>query len=354
MKVTIAPDFANLLPPLTAEELAILTANIEADPNHERMPPVILWKHKNILVDGHNQYKIRSKLNLKIKFAYIDPDTQDEALRYALDVQFGRRNLSESQRAIAYAKLPHHTHGGDRKTDQVAQVPLENIANLAGKAGVSERTMRDAIKVADTAPQKIVDAVAAGEIKVKDAASTLELTPKEQLAALTKKRKGEAKTLKQAAAKKQNGKVSGGASFNPAELESDRGPAPQKDEWDAPIQKHAAKAFEAVPRFNEIVKKLREAARLYADLCKMDGGQFLQTCSLDTTGGFKHSGITNAIRDLQASRPAHTLCPYSFNENFTHSKDCLLCHGLNWVPAIKGDRVPERLVKLAKKSACSR
>lgn len=256
MKVSIAPDFANLLPPLTAEEIAILTANCQADPNHERLPPIILWKHKNILVDGHNQYQIRTKLKLKTKFAYIDPETRDEALRYALDVQFGRRNLSASQRAMAYAKLPHNTHGGDRKADQET---ISSLENLAEKAGVGVSTMKAAIKVADNSPPEIVKAVAAGEAKATDAVAVLELSPKEQLAALAAKRKGKAKTLR-------------GAAFDPEQLEKQpaRQQTPKKSgkpvitkENRTDAQKHLGgliRALKALDIYDEFVQSLSAIA----------------------------------------------------------------------------------------------
>lgn len=267
----------------------------------------------------------------------------DAAIQAKKKIGVDERNGNRAE-AIAFACGANASHGLRRtNADKRRSVALA----LSAFPNDSNRKIADMCGVGDTLVHEIRDAQ---QVPLKGTCH--KTTEKTRVGRDGKEYKSSAKKTEKAA--EPNGKISSGVTFNPSELESDRDPAPKKDEWDAPIQKHAAKAFETVPRFNEIIKKLREAARLYADLCKLDGGQFLQTCSLDTTGGFKHSGITNAIRDLQASRPAHTLCPYSFNENFTHSKDCLLCHGLNWVPAIKGDRVPERLVKLAKKSACSR
>ncbi len=198
MKVSVAPDFESLLPALSDAELAQLEQNCLDDPKHETMPPVILWgNHKNTIVDGHNQNRIRTKNNLKIKYQQRDFDTRDEAKRFALDVQFGRRNLDASQRAIAYAKLPRNSHGGERKADQVANLPLDKLAE---SAGVSKRTMQDAAKVVDNAPAAIVKAVQAGDVKVSDAAAIAELPKAEQTAALKAVKQGKAKTLRAATA----------------------------------------------------------------------------------------------------------------------------------------------------------
>lgn len=200
MKVTIAADFRDLLTAHTPEELAQLEANCLADPDHEQMPPIILWGNQNnTIIDGHNQNRIREKHRLKIRYAKLDFDTRDEAMRHALDVQFGRRNSDASQRAMAYTKLDRNEHGGNRKVDdpdQAANLPLEILAE---KAGVSERTMRAAANVVDHAAAAIIKSVESGESTVSDAASILELTKAEQVAALTAKRKGKAKTLKAAA-----------------------------------------------------------------------------------------------------------------------------------------------------------
>src|SRR3990172_11857946 len=105
MQVTIAPDFATLLPPLSAEELAQLEANLRANP--DRFPPVAIWSnHKNTILDGHNQYRLRMKLRMKVVYSKHEFESRDEALRWALEQQLGRRNMTPSQMAMYIAKFP--------------------------------------------------------------------------------------------------------------------------------------------------------------------------------------------------------------------------------------------------------
>lgn len=177
MKVSIAPDFEHLLPALADAELSQLEENCKADPAHERMPPVVIWSNqKNTIIDGHNQHRIREKLRLKIKYAKLEFETRDEAYQYALDVQFGRRNLSASQRAIAYAKLPRKTVGKPSANG----AKLRSIEELAQKASVSPRTMDDAVKVVDTAPAKVVKDVEAGKKSVSAAVKESRESAKEK------------------------------------------------------------------------------------------------------------------------------------------------------------------------------
>ncbi|WNC88797.1 hypothetical protein RI103_13920 [Paraburkholderia sp. FT54] len=57
-----------------------------------------------------------------------------------------RRHLTPGQHAAIVAAatnwLEAQTHGGDRKSAQVATLPLDTIADRAAKSGASERTQR--------------------------------------------------------------------------------------------------------------------------------------------------------------------------------------------------------------------
>ncbi len=55
------------------------------------------------------------------------------------------------------------THGGDRKKDQVATLPLETIKQRSAESGASERTQRMADKVAKADPD-LAKQVAHGEV----------------------------------------------------------------------------------------------------------------------------------------------------------------------------------------------
>lgn len=81
-----------------------------------------------------------------------------------------RRHLTESQRAMAAAKIATATHGGDRKSDQAANLPLDiphvSQAKAAELLNVSERTVRAAKAVQANGTPELIEAVDAGEVTV--------------------------------------------------------------------------------------------------------------------------------------------------------------------------------------------
>jgi hypothetical protein len=248
MLVKIDPEFQHLLPPHTPEELEQLKENCKADPWHEIMPPVQIWENGGgIVLDGHNQLRIREELGLGVKKAFLDFKSREEALQYAISVQLGRRNLDASQRAILYARYPRFAHGGDRRSgDQPANLPLEQLAKTAG---VSERTMRSAAKVADLGIQSIVDGVRTGTFSASDAAKVITLPEKVQKD-LVEAAKQMGTTLSQAR------RISGGITFDPAELDRAPGSKPPKNGSSVVPGQAKAYALEHASALCRALKKL--------------------------------------------------------------------------------------------------
>ena len=105
MKVNFAPDFEKLFGPHTPEESAQLEENMLSGAS---IPPCVLWADgpkPNIMLEGHERYRIATKHGLPIKFVKLKFEMREEALDYARKCQLGRRNLTESQRGIIIAEL---------------------------------------------------------------------------------------------------------------------------------------------------------------------------------------------------------------------------------------------------------
>jgi hypothetical protein len=75
-----------------------------------------------------------------------------------------RRHLNESQRATVAARLANTLHGGDRRSNQAANLPVVSQPSAAAMLNVSERTVRDAVKVKTDAQPEIVAAVELGKL----------------------------------------------------------------------------------------------------------------------------------------------------------------------------------------------
>ena len=104
MELHIDEEFQGLLPQLTDEERNELEKQIKRD---GVLNPIIVWN--GTIVDGHNRYMI-CKMNgitefpvRKIKF-----DSRDDVIKWILEHQLGRRNLSDFQRtriALRYEEI---------------------------------------------------------------------------------------------------------------------------------------------------------------------------------------------------------------------------------------------------------
>jgi hypothetical protein len=203
MKVSIAPDFRDLFRPMTAEEYEQAKANNQADPNHERIPPVVVWD--GIVIDGHHTHRIRESLRdgegkpVKIRYAKMEFSDRQAAMAYAIHAQIGRRNLDPSQIAMALAKLPKAPRGPKELVANLLETP--NRDELAKEAGVSRRTVQHADKVTEQGAKAVQDAVVAGDVSVSDAAAIVDLPKGEQAKAVKEVKAGKAKTLKAAAKK---------------------------------------------------------------------------------------------------------------------------------------------------------
>lgn len=99
MIIMIDAEFKRLIPSLLPEEIKQLEENILRD--GEIKEPLAIWNTKdgNILLDGHNRYKIAEKNNLKFPTTEIELIDRDHAKLWIATHQLGRRNLTDDQRA---------------------------------------------------------------------------------------------------------------------------------------------------------------------------------------------------------------------------------------------------------------
>jgi ParB-like chromosome segregation protein Spo0J len=94
MNIEINPEFRALIPPLSPEEYGQLEKNILADGCRE---PLVLFN--GVLVDGHNRLKICTEHDLAYSVVEMDFTDSLAARLWMIRNQFGRRNLSNYQRA---------------------------------------------------------------------------------------------------------------------------------------------------------------------------------------------------------------------------------------------------------------
>ena len=157
MTPTIDKEFASLIPPLTPDEYSQLEKNLLAEGCRDRL---VVWG--DILIDGHNRLQICTKHKIPYDVVSLKFADRDEAMKYIILNQFGRRNLSIGDRSLLALKL-EPLYKAKAKVNQ-QQSPgrgkkgLQNSANLfpmdtrksiAEIAGVSHDTIDKVRKIVD-------------------------------------------------------------------------------------------------------------------------------------------------------------------------------------------------------------
>jgi len=93
MKLKIDNELKYLIPPLEDDEFKQLENNI-LNEGYRKNEPIVLWKEKGVIVDGHNRNTICDKHKIKpTTFEKSFPD-KNSVILWMIDNQMGRRNIS--------------------------------------------------------------------------------------------------------------------------------------------------------------------------------------------------------------------------------------------------------------------
>ena len=178
---TILPDLAELLPPLSGEQLAALEKDILQNGCYA---PIIV-NEDLVVVDGHNRQQICTRHDLPYKMAVFAFDDLLEAKQWALDTQKGRRNLDKWElgkialklrpEIEARAKANMSAGGGDQKSEDAKSgsatlpnpiTPVDTRKELAASVGLGERTMGKVMQIDEHAPAAVKEALDKKELSV--------------------------------------------------------------------------------------------------------------------------------------------------------------------------------------------
>jgi hypothetical protein len=158
-------EFRSLLPPLTTMEYKALEDSIRKEGLRE---PLLVWKEKGILVDGHNRRDICKKHKIKLRIREMSFDSREDVKLWILDNQAGRRNMTTFQRIEATLKLKDTIAEQAKRNQQASggavriklDKPIHTYKMLGKRAGVSHGTVRKA--------EAILNKVAEGVVKEED------------------------------------------------------------------------------------------------------------------------------------------------------------------------------------------
>ena len=176
---TILPELAELLPPLSGEQLAALEKDILQNGCYA---PIIV-NEDLVIVDGHNRQQICTRHSLPYKRAVFAFDDLLEAKQWALDTQKGRRNLDKWElgkialklrpeieaRAKANQQAYHgnqYESGPSATLPEVHSAPVDTRKELAASVGLGERTMGKVMQIDEHAPAAVKEALDKKELSI--------------------------------------------------------------------------------------------------------------------------------------------------------------------------------------------
>ena len=169
---TVLPEMAELLPPLTGEQLAALEADILKNGCYS---PVIV-NEDMVVIDGHNRQRLCQQHGLPYQMAVFSFEDMLEAKQWALDTQKGRRNLDKWELGKIALRLKPDIEARARenmgtRTDLSATLPkgsepVDTRRELADAVGLGERTMGKVMQIDEHAPAAVKEALDSGDLSI--------------------------------------------------------------------------------------------------------------------------------------------------------------------------------------------
>ncbi|MBO9648412.1 MAG: plasmid replication/partition related protein [Variovorax sp.] len=211
MDIVVNEELKAYIDPLTAEEEESLEQSILAEGCRDAL---VLWG--NVLVDGHNRYRICQKHGVPFQTVQNARfQSMEDVHLWMIEQHLGRRSLSDFQRGVlALRKREIVSDRRSRGTvpandaaaaaedteattavDAPPPAPFESREALAKAARLSSNQVVMIEKIQKQAAPEVVAAVKAGTISINAAAAVATLPAEEQVAAAT----GGKDELKQAA-----------------------------------------------------------------------------------------------------------------------------------------------------------
>ena len=174
----ILPEMAELLPPLSEEQLGAL----ETDLLKNGCYTSIIVNEDLVVIDGHNRKSLCDKHGLPYQMLVFAFDDLLEAKQWALDTQKGRRNLDKWELGKIALKLKpeieakakanmsaggqayHPSEEGSATLPNLP--PVDTRKELADSVGLGERTMGKVMQIDEHAPAAVKEALDKKELSI--------------------------------------------------------------------------------------------------------------------------------------------------------------------------------------------
>jgi len=180
--ILVHPEYAKLLPELSASEYEALKSSIREEGQHY---PIIL-NSQNYILDGHNRYRICQELGLEPQLARMDFSDPLLEKKFVITVNLKRRHLNDYQKAeLAYPLLDLEEELAEKR--QKAGITLrpnerkgEAIEIVAKEAGLSRVTFQRAKTVIEKAPEEVKEKLRNGDMSINYAYMSINRGEKEK------------------------------------------------------------------------------------------------------------------------------------------------------------------------------
>ncbi len=163
---------ANVFPLLVGHPFHELVLDIR---DHGLREPITLHPDGSIL-DGRNRHRACIMANKEPKF--VEWDGRGTAESFVISKNLLRRHMSESQRAMAAAKLADMPQGA---RSDLGPIGTMSAAQAADALNVGERSVKRAKAVRKHGNEKLVNAVEAGQMSVAAAEKKTRPSPTEKI-----------------------------------------------------------------------------------------------------------------------------------------------------------------------------
>jgi len=180
-KPVVLPELAELLPPLTEEQLAALENDLLTNGCYS---PIIV-NEELAIVDGHNRQRLCEQHGIPYRMVVFAFEDMLEAKQWALDTQKGRRNLDKWELGKIALKLKPDVEaraqanmsagGGDQKSEDAKSgltmlsnpiSPVNTRKELANSVGLGEVTMGKVMQIDENAPEVVKEALDNKELSI--------------------------------------------------------------------------------------------------------------------------------------------------------------------------------------------
>ena len=136
-----------------------------------------IWLHRDgRIIDGRNRYRACSEAKVQFKTRpYTGPD--EDLLGFVVSMNFHRRHLNKSQRAMVGARMVTLQQGQRADFADEGTIGLSSASKIVR---VNERSIKRATVVLDHGSSAIIEACDQGTVKVSDAVRVVHLPAAEQ------------------------------------------------------------------------------------------------------------------------------------------------------------------------------